>query len=115
MADIGHYEFGVIEVFGKRHTSDIKIIEGAVSSEWWRAQGHLLSSSDVEDILSESPEILVVGMGLPGYMKVADELRERLATAGISLIDLPTPEAVVSFNRLRESGKKVAGAFHLTC
>jgi len=115
VADIGQYQFGEIEVDGKRYTGDIKIIGGSVISEWWRAQGHELSGADIEDILPEPPEILVVGMGLPGRMKVADELRERLAAGGTSLIDEPTPKAVATFNRLNKSGKKVAGAFHLTC
>jgi hypothetical protein len=48
-------------------------------------------------------------------MKVSDELRERLAAIGTSLVDEPTPKAVETFNRLKKSGKKVAGAFHLTC
>ena len=64
MADIGHYKFGEIEVDSKRRTSDIKIIGDSVISDWWRAQGHELASSDIEDILSESPEIIVVGMGI---------------------------------------------------
>jgi len=115
MADIGDYQFGEIEVDGKRYTGDIKIIGGSVISDWWRAQGHELAGSDIEDILSESPEILVVGMGLPGRMKVSAELRERLAAAGTSLVEEPTPGAVATFNRLNKSGKKVAGAFHLTC
>jgi hypothetical protein len=115
MAEIGHYNFGEIEVDGKRYTGDIKIIDGSVISDWWRAKGHELASSDVEDILSESPEILVVGTGLPGRMKVTYELRERLAAIGTALVDEPTPKAVKTFNRLKKSGKKVAGAFHLTC
>jgi len=115
MADIGLYRFGEIEVDGKRYTGDIKIIDCSVISGWWRAEGHHLASSDIEDILSETPEILVVGMGLPGNMKVREELRERLAEDGICLIDEPTTQAVATFNRLKKSGKKVAGAFHLTC
>ena len=104
-----------IEVDGKRYTGDIKVIDGSVVSGWWRIEGHSLAVSDIEDILAESPEVLVVGMGLPGLMQVRDELRERLAANGISLIDEPTPKAVATFNKLKKSGKKVAGAFHLTC
>ncbi|MGA2403547.1 MAG: MTH938/NDUFAF3 family protein [Syntrophobacteraceae bacterium] len=115
MAAIGNYQFGEIEVDGKRYTGDIKIIAGSVISSWWRAEGHALAVSDIEDILFEAPEILVVGTGMPGRMKVRDELRERLAATGVSLIDEPTPRAVATFNRLNKSGKKVAGAFHLTC
>lgn len=115
MAEVGDYRFGEIVVDGRRYTGDIKIMGGFVVSDWWRAEGHRLAFSDIEDLLSRGPEVLVVGMGLPGRMKVSDQLRKRLAAAGISLIDEPTPRAVATFNRLNKSGKKVAGAFHLTC
>ncbi|SPF40311.1 conserved hypothetical protein [Syntrophobacter sp. SbD1] len=115
MTQIGNYKFGEIVVDGKRYTGDIKIIDGSVISNWWRAEGHKLASADIEDLLSEAPEVLVVGMGLPGRMRIMGELRERLTATGISLIDEPTPKAVDTFNKLKKSGKKVAGAFHLTC
>ncbi len=115
MADIGSYRFGEIEVDGRRYTGDIKIIEGSVVSNWWRAEGHELAASDIEDIFDCPPEIVVVGKGMPGRMKVMDQLRKKLESAGIALIDEPTPEAVATFNRVQKSGKKVAGAFHLTC
>ncbi|MDR3567713.1 MAG: MTH938/NDUFAF3 family protein [Syntrophobacteraceae bacterium] len=115
MAEIGGYRFGEIEVDGKRYTGDIKIVEGLVVSNWWRADGHKLAASDVEDILDHRPDIMVVGKGLPGRMKVMEQLRKRLESAGIALVDEPTPEAVATFNGFQKSGKKVAGAFHLTC
>jgi hypothetical protein len=115
MAEIDSYKFGEIEVGGKIYTGDIKIVAGAVISNWWRREGHVLASCDIEEILSDPPQILVVGMGLPGFMKVDGELRDRLAASGTSLIEEPTPNAVATFNRLTRSGGKVAGAFHLTC
>jgi hypothetical protein len=115
MAEIGTYRFGEIEVDGTVYTGDIKIVAGSVISSWWRREGHVLSVSDVEDILADPPRVLVVGMGLPGRMKVDRQLRERLASIGTSLIAGPTPEAVAAFNDLARSGGKVAGAFHLTC
>ena len=115
MAEIGNYKFGEIEVDGIIYTGDIKIVAGSVISNWWRREGHVLAVADVEEILSDPPRVLVVGMGLPGLMKVDRELRERLASIGTSLIAEPTPEAVTRFNELTRSGGKVAGAFHLTC
>ncbi len=115
MAVIGNYKFGEIEVDGKTYRGDIKIVAGSVISNWWRGQGHVLAASDIEDILSDAPQVLVVGMGLPGFMKVDEELRERLASIGTSLIEEPTSIAVATFNRHAKSGSKVAGAFHLTC
>jgi hypothetical protein len=115
MAEIGGYKFGEIEVDGRIYTGDIKIVAGSVISNWWRKEGHVLASCDIEEILSDPPQVLVVGMGLPGLMKVNGELRERLVASGTSLIEEPTASAVVTFNRLTKSGAKVAGAFHLTC
>jgi hypothetical protein len=115
MAEIGNYKFGEIEVDGKIYTGDIKIVAGSVISNWWRREGHVLAVSDVEEILSDPPQVLVVGMGLPGLMKVDAQLRERLASIGTSLIERPTPGAVAAFNDFTRSGGKVAGAFHLTC
>ncbi|MFZ2447539.1 MAG: MTH938/NDUFAF3 family protein [Syntrophobacteraceae bacterium] len=112
---IDDYHFGQIRVGGKSYNGDIKIVSGEVISGWWRKEGHALDISDIEDILSTGPETLVVGMGDPGYMKVRDALRGRLARMGVVLIEEPTARAVRTFNDLFASGRKVAGAFHLTC
>lgn len=115
MAIIGNYKFGEIEVDGKVYTGDIKIVGGSVVSNWWRGEGHVLAIADIDDILAVAPRVLVVGMGLPGRMKVNEDLRERLNGMGTSLIEEPTAKAAATFNRLTKAGEKVAGAFHLTC
>ncbi len=115
MADIQNYNFGNIEVDGKRYDGDIKILDGKVISDWWRKEGHVLDVSDIEDILAEAPEVLVVGTGLPGNMRVNAGLKKHLEDLGITLIEEPTKQAVEKFNKLSKSGKKTAGAFHLTC
>ena len=112
---IENYHFGEIKVNGRRYSGDIKIIAGEVISGWWRREGHVLSVGDIDDILAASPEVLVVGMGSPGNMKVDDELRKHLAGLGTILIEQPTSEASKTFNGLFKSGRNVAGAFHLTC
>ena len=115
MAEIISYKFGEIEVDGQKYHGDIKIVSGSVISNWWRLEGHVLALSDIEEVLADPPQVLVVGMGLPGFMKVNGELRKRLASIGTSLIEEPTPKAVATFNDLLKSGGKIAGAFHLTC
>ncbi len=109
------YSFGNIRVDGKKYTSDIKILHGNVISNWWRKTGHEVDVDDVTDILDSGIEILVVGKGQPGLMKVSSALRNELEKRGIKLIEKPTAEAYKEFNRLFSEGKKVAGAFHLTC
>lgn len=112
---IGHYQFGAMTVGGKIYRNDLKIIDDEVISRWWRKEGHTCDIEDVQDILASGPETLVVGMGQPGRMHVTDSLRKVLKDARIELIEQPTAEAVQTFNRLHGRGKRVAGAFHLTC
>ncbi len=112
---IKSYQFGRLTVEEKEHRNDLKIIEGKVIPSWWRQDGHVVDVADVDDILAAKPETLVVGRGDPGRMRVSDSLRAALASAHIQLIEEPTAQAIATFNRLSESDRKVAGAFHLTC
>lgn len=112
---IDNYQFGSMVVGGKQYRNDLKMIQGKVIAHWWRSQGHSVAVCDVGDIFAARPEVLVVGTGKPGRMRVEDPLRSALAQAGIELIEQPTAVAVETFNRLWAEGKNVAGAFHLTC
>jgi hypothetical protein len=110
-----HYQEGCIR--GKKVNScrDLKIIGDQLLENWWRKQGHRVDVGDVTDILAASPEVLVVGMGYAGFMEVANSLRSALKSQNIQLIAKKTDEAVKTFNQLHSQGKRVAGAFHLTC
>jgi len=115
MIRINAYSAGHMTVDGKEHGRDLKIIGDRVIPEWRRNQGHNLAIDDVKDILSAGPEILVVGTGYAENMRLEKALRLRLEKERIRLVAQDTDTAVKSFNRLREEGKDVAGAFHLTC
>lgn len=112
---IEDYQFGSMTISGQTYQNDLKIIEGRVLANWWRKEGHSVELIDIDDVLANKPDLLIVGMGKPGRMQVADSLRPVLVEAKIELIEEPTAEAVHTFNRLYKSGKKVAAAFHLTC
>ncbi len=112
---IESYEFGCMEVEGRTHHDDLKIIENRLVGNWWRRRGHTLNPEDIRDILEASVEILVVGTGEYGNMTVTREVSEALSKRGIELISAPTGVAVSKFNDLHAQGKRVAGAFHLTC
>ena len=109
------YQFGRMVIEKKKYTTDLKIINGRVVSNWWRKSGHAVEISDIEDILNSGVEVLVVGKGDPGQMRVTESLKRELKNRGIELIEKPTAEAYVIFNHHYEKGIKVAGAFHLTC
>lgn len=113
-AMIDSYSFGHITVDGRSYTSDLIIYPERVDSSWWRKEGHKLQLQDLQDVLEYRPEVLLVGQGNPGRMKVPDELVRELEQRGIRVWFGPTEEAVQRYNKLGTS-KRVVAALHLTC
>lgn len=112
---INDYSFGKIVVNGKEYRNDLKIFPDKVKSDWWRKKGHELHVEDILDVIEEKPDILIVGKGSSGLMKVLPSTKRELREDGIKIIALPTSKAVEKYNEYRNSGKKVIGVFHLTC
>jgi hypothetical protein len=98
-----------------KYYQDLKIIQGDVKDNWWRKEGHRLNAADISDILSAKPDVLVIGTGYAGNMRVPVSLRTAIEGQDIKVIVEKTSEATKTFNRLFTQGKDVAGAFHLTC
>ena len=109
------YSFGCIQVDGSRYSSDIIIGPEKMETNWWRKSGHSLCIDDLEPISSWDIKILVVGTGASGMMTVPEEVRSGLKSRGVVVEAEQTDKAVERFNRYKREGRKVAGAFHLTC
>jgi len=114
---IESYDFGLIVIKGRRHTSDVIVFPEHVSDGWWRKEGHRIYLDDLKEILDHEPkpEVLVIGTGYYGLVKVSPEVENALKSHGIELVTQPTKEACQIFNKFLKSNKRVAGAFHLTC
>ena len=111
---IDSYHFGQIVVNGKNYTSDVIIFPDRVKAHWWRNKGHQLCLEDIAEVITENPEMLVVGTGVSGLMKVLPDVKQSLEARGIKLIAEPTNEACNIYNQLCQS-QKVVAALHLTC
>jgi hypothetical protein len=111
---IESYRFGQIVIDGHTHTRDVIILPDRVLGGWWRQEGHTLHPDDLTAVLETAPQVLVVGQGAYGQMRVTGETRRALQAAGIELRVSSTEEACQTFNSLRE-GQTVAAALHLTC
>jgi hypothetical protein len=111
---IDSYDFGRIVIDGKHYNSDLIVFPDKVRDGWWRKEGHRLHVEDLKDVLEAKPEVLVVGTGYYGLMKVPPETRKHVESEGIELIAQKTTEACKTFNRLVKS-RKVVAALHLTC
>jgi len=115
MAHIDYYDFGVMVVNGKRYSRDLIITPKRILSNWWRIEGHNLHLEDLKDILNEDFEYLVIGTGYYGLMEISNDVLKEMSNREVKVIAKPTKEAVKEFNSLVKEGKKVIGAFHLTC
>jgi hypothetical protein len=111
---IDAYEFGRMVYRDKTYTSDLIIFPDRVNPSWWRLKGHLLQIEDLNEILEEEPDILIIGTGAMGVMKVPEELEKRLKEKDIELHVERTGKAVEIFNSANKTKKTIA-AFHLTC
>jgi hypothetical protein len=112
---IDSYRFGQIVVGGQSYQSDLLIFPDRVEADWWRMQGHELAVEDLTKVLAEPPEVLVVGTGRYGRMKVLSETEQALASQGVRLVDQPTQQACETYNQLVKVGRRVVAALHLTC
>jgi len=114
---IDSYEFGMVVIDGKRHASDVIVFPDRVLDGWWRRGGHRLHIDDLKEVLNAEiqPEVLVIGTGYSGLMKVSNEVEEALRSRGIQVTVQPTEQACQTLNRLLKSGRRVVAAFHLTC
>jgi hypothetical protein len=101
---IDTYEFGSMTVDGKIYNADLIIFPDKIKSNWWRKEGHSLALED-----------LVVGRGFSGCMKIPPDTKKVLQYRNIQIIDNDTGQAYRIFNEQISRGKKVVGAFHLTC
>jgi hypothetical protein len=111
---IDSYSFGRIVIDGKTYTSDVIIYPGRVDASWRRKEGHLLLPGDVAEALRAKPDVLVIGTGYSGVMRVPRETVERIASRGIEVKVERTAKAVAAYNDL-EGAKTVIAALHITC
>ena len=112
---VEEYEFGRIRIDGREYRNDVIVFPDRVSPEWWRKDGHSLAMGDLEEVLQYGPDLLIVGRGAYGVMRIPEKTQKALRENHIQLIDDITGTAIQFFNKRIENGENVVGAFHLTC
>ncbi|NJE12947.1 Mth938-like domain-containing protein [Thermococcus sp. LS2] len=116
---INSVKFGEIIVEGKRYTHDIVIYpSGKIEhrkkelSKKKHGTSHKFDPDELKEYLTEDFDVLIVGTGIYGALKLLPEAKELVKDKEV--IEKPTPEAINLFNELRKE-KKVLGVFHITC
>ncbi|MCP5417739.1 MAG: hypothetical protein H6965_11660 [Chromatiaceae bacterium] len=112
---IDRYAFGRITIDGREFQSDLIIFPERIQENWRRLTGHRLDQCDLQTVLTEQPDMLVVGTGFFGRMRVPEETLEHLRRNGMAIRLAKTGAAVAEFNRLQQESARIVAALHLTC
>jgi hypothetical protein len=114
MNTIDSYRFGQIVINCRKYTSDVIIFPDRVQDNWRRGKSHELTLKDITAIMNEPPEILLVGTGASGQMRLLPEVEQAAESRKIQIIVQPTGEACDTYNHLAPI-QRVVAALHLTC
>ncbi|MBI4285619.1 MAG: hypothetical protein HY670_06940 [Chloroflexi bacterium] len=119
MAKISSSGFGFIVIDGKQYVHDVQILpDGTVKereASKSRAGSHTVTRTELENIKPTQPDVVVIGTGVSGLVRLAGDIEVYQKRAKLNLMLLATPQAVTEFNRLTGEGKKVAALIHVTC
>ena len=120
MPIIDSFKSGSIVISGKTYTRDVLILpDGTVKqrkSGFWKFGSHIVNKSEIDELLTANPQVVVVGTGTgaKAELGVGLDVESRVAGARVELIALPSEEAVQRLNRLVDAGKRVAALIHIT-
>ena len=85
--NIDAYTFGRIQIDGVEFTKDVVLLRSEVRSPWWRAAGgHRYAPEDLGEVLTAAPEVVVLGTGFFGRVKVSRETFEAFADTGSEVV-----------------------------
>ncbi|MFW9905333.1 MAG: Mth938-like domain-containing protein [Candidatus Thorarchaeota archaeon] len=115
MQIIEQYSFGKIRISGKSFSNDVIIFPDEVIPSWWRKEGHNLHMEDLDDVIERKPELLIIGTGFNGVMRVSQDLINQLEELGINTTVMKSTDAVKEYNKLIKEKKRIAAGLHLTC
>jgi hypothetical protein len=104
--------FGAIVIDGKRYSSDVIISSDGKVHE--KPSSHTFSKADLHEQLLRGPDVLIVGTGTAGLVRIDPGVEIAAKLAGVELIAKPTPEAVNEFNRRARKERTIA-VIHITC
>lgn len=108
---IESYEFGKYLINGTVYEYDIKIINNKIK-KW---HNHNMSKEDILDLVEAKPELIIIGTGAYGVIKVSKDIKELIKAKGIKLIIEKTEQACEEYNKAEKKGINVAAIFHGTC
>ena len=112
MAKIDNSYFGAIIVNGRKFESDV-ILDwtGEVRT---KSGSHDFTKADFNDLMMRDPEVIIIGTGTVGNVKVDPSVEVAARLQGVEIISRITPLAIQEFNKHVRKRKAIA-VMHVTC
>ena len=115
MVNIDSTEFGSIVIDGKTYESDVIVSYAGKIKEVRSESRHLISQKEFLEMIFERPEIIVIGTGVSGLMKISPEVLRFAKEKNVKIVSMLTSQAIEKFNQLVQAGEKVVAYMHVTC
>ena len=120
MLKIDKVEWGTIEINGKKYGQVLIVGEQVFERDSEKLHQlfgttHKIGDWEIEKLFSGNPELIIIGTGWVGVLKISEELRAKSEKLMMELKILETPKAMEEYNRLVEQGKRVNALIHTTC
>ena len=118
MPRIDIFQPGKITIGEKSYKHDILILtDGTVKRRddvFLNFVSHNVKQAEIVELLKGYPEVVVVGTGVEGKVRLSFNLERLVTELKADLIALPSPEAVSRFNQSVDEGKRTAALIHIT-
>lgn len=108
---INSTSFGSITIDNKTYNHDIWIFADKTIQR--RNRNHEFTLEEFNIIAKANPEIVIIGTGQYGVVKINEEVIKAAKEKNIELMCNKTPIAIKKFNELKD--KRIAAALHTTC
>jgi hypothetical protein len=120
MLHIDSTQFGEVVIDDKKYHQALIIGDKIEERDYKKLKelfdtAHKIGDWEIEALISNNPEIIIIGTGQNGAMSVDEDSAKKLKAKSSELIIAETPQAIEIYNEQVKLGKKVNALIHTTC
>jgi hypothetical protein len=105
--------FGSLLIDGRKYNNDVIVSWNGEIKD--RPSSHDFTNAEMDSILMNDPDVVVIGTGHSGMVKVAHDVDVSARLKGVELVVKPTVQAMQEYNKFARLGKHVVAVLHATC
>ncbi|MBU4284951.1 hypothetical protein KKF60_00055 [Patescibacteria group bacterium] len=120
MPHIDSTQFGEVVIDNKKYHQVLIIGEKVEERDCEKLKklfdtSHKIGNWEIKELLSNNPEIIIIGTGQDGAMEPDKEIVNKFKVMSIEVIMTETPKAIGIYNEKAKSGKRINALIHTTC